>query len=62
VIGAAALRVLRKHGYPPDKEDRATQTVLSQAEVIARGWAAWADAGTQSSDDVPGPTRSVVPL
>ena len=26
-------RVLRKHGYPPDKQERATQTVLEQAEV-----------------------------
>jgi type I restriction enzyme, R subunit len=33
-------RVLRKHGYPPDKQERATQTVLAQAEVIAQDWAA----------------------
>ena len=26
-------RVLRKHGYPPDKQEEATQTVLEQAEV-----------------------------
>ncbi|NUQ84918.1 MAG: DUF3387 domain-containing protein [Anaerolineales bacterium] len=32
-------RVLRKHGYPPDKQEQATQTVLEQAEVIARDWA-----------------------
>lgn len=32
-------RVLRKHGYPPDKQEKATQTVLEQAEVIARDWA-----------------------
>ena len=25
-------RVLRKHGYPPDKQEKATQTVLEQAE------------------------------
>ena len=29
-------RVLRKHGYPPDKQESATRTVLEQAEVI--GW------------------------
>ena len=33
-------RVLRKHGYPPDKQEKATQTVLEQAEVLSHGWAA----------------------
>ncbi len=33
-------RVLRKHGYPPDKQEKATQTVLEQAEVLSAGWAA----------------------
>jgi len=32
-------RVLRKYGYPPDKQERATATVLEQAELIARDWA-----------------------
>ena len=32
-------RVLRKHGYPPDKQERATQTVLEQAEALSEGWA-----------------------
>ena len=32
-------RILRRHGYPPDKQEKATQTVLEQAEVIARDWA-----------------------
>ena len=32
-------RVLRKHGYPPDKQESATQTVLEQAEVLSTGWA-----------------------
>lgn len=31
-------RILRKYGYPPDKQARATQTVLEQAEVIAKDW------------------------
>jgi len=31
-------RILRKHGYPPDKEEKATQTVLAQAELL--GWEA----------------------
>ena len=33
-------RTLRKHGYPPDKQDSATKTVLEQAEVLSAGWAA----------------------
>ena len=32
-------RILRKHGYPPDKQKRATRTVLEQAEVLSAGWA-----------------------
>lgn len=33
-------RTQRKHGYPPDKQDKATQTVLEQAELMAEGLAA----------------------
>ena len=33
-------RILRKHGYPPDKQEKATRTVLEQAEVLSVGWAA----------------------
>ena len=29
-------RVLRNHGYPPDKQEKATKTVLEQAEMIAQ--------------------------
>ena len=32
-------RILRKHGYPPDKQAKATITVLEQAEVLSEGWA-----------------------
>jgi type I restriction enzyme R subunit len=32
-------RILRRHGYPPDKQEKATQTVLEQAELIAADWA-----------------------
>ena len=28
-------RVLRKHGYPPDKQEAATRTVLEQAEALS---------------------------
>jgi type I restriction enzyme R subunit len=33
-------RILRKYGYPPDKQEKATQTVLEQAEVLSEEWAA----------------------
>ena len=33
-------RILRKHGYPPDKQEKATQTVLEQAEALSQEWAA----------------------
>ena len=32
-------RILRKHGYPPDRQEKATRTVLEQAEVLSAGWA-----------------------
>jgi type I restriction enzyme R subunit len=32
-------RILRKHGYPPDKQEKATRTVLEQAEVLSEIWA-----------------------
>ena len=37
-LRVAVKRILRKYGYPPDKQEKATQTVLEQAELI------WADA------------------
>jgi type I restriction enzyme R subunit len=33
-------RLLRKYGYPPDKQEQATQTVLEQAELFGGRWAA----------------------
>ncbi|MDH2345522.1 type I restriction endonuclease subunit R [Bradyrhizobium sp. SSUT77] len=32
-------RILRKHGYPPDLQDAAVQTVLRQAEALSASWA-----------------------
>lgn len=32
-------RILRRFGYPPDKQARTTELVLEQAEVICRDWA-----------------------
>jgi len=33
-------RLLRKYGYPPDKQEKATQTVMEQAELICERLAA----------------------
>jgi type I restriction enzyme, R subunit len=33
-------RILRKYGYPPDKQEKATLRVLEQAEVLSAAWAA----------------------
>ena len=30
-------RILRKHGYPPEKQEKVTYTVLEQAELMAEG-------------------------
>lgn len=32
--------ILRQYGYPPDKQERATQTVLEQAEQLTGLWVA----------------------
>jgi type I restriction enzyme R subunit len=32
-------RILRKYGYPPDKQEKAAQTVLEQAELLCTEWA-----------------------
>ena len=37
-IRVMVKRILRKYGYPPDKQERATQTVLEQAEVLCKEW------------------------
>jgi len=36
----AVKRVLRRYGYPPDKQPKATETVVMQAELLSREWAA----------------------
>jgi type I restriction enzyme R subunit len=32
-------RILRKYGYPPDKQEKATETVLEQAALLSQAWA-----------------------
>jgi type I restriction enzyme R subunit len=31
-------RILRRYGYPPDKQARATELVLEQAELLCKNW------------------------
>lgn len=38
-IRVMVKRILRRYGYPPDKQEKATQTVLEQAEVLCWDWA-----------------------
>jgi type I restriction enzyme, R subunit len=33
-------RVLRRHGYPPDHQEKATKTVLEQAALLSSNWGA----------------------
>jgi len=37
-IRVMVKRILRRYGYPPDKQEKATQTVLEQAEVLCKQW------------------------
>ncbi len=32
-------RILRKYGYPPETQEKATLTVPEQAEVLSEQWA-----------------------
>ncbi len=38
-IRVKVKRILKRHGYPPDKQERAIQTVLEQAEALSADWA-----------------------
>ena len=38
-LRAAVKRILNKYGYPPDKREKAAETVLEQAEVVSAAWA-----------------------
>ncbi|MBU0518815.1 type I restriction endonuclease subunit R, partial [bacterium] len=37
-IRVIVKRILRKYGYPPDKQEKATLTVLEQAERLCKDW------------------------
>ena len=37
-IRVMVKRLLRKHSYPPNKQTKAAETVLEQAEVLCKDW------------------------
>jgi type I restriction enzyme R subunit len=39
-LRALVKRILRKYGYPPDRQEKATETVLEQAALLSGEWAA----------------------
>ncbi|MHB8369357.1 MAG: type I restriction endonuclease subunit R [Leptospirales bacterium] len=39
-IKVTIRRILKKYGYPPDKQERAIQTVMEQAETLCGEWVA----------------------
>ena len=38
-LRALVKRILRRYGYPPDKQEQATKTVLEQAALLSEEWA-----------------------
>ncbi len=61
-------RVQREHGYPPNRQDAATDLAIEQAESIGAEWAAWRSdgvMGTRLPGDRPrasNPPRHTSPL
>ncbi len=39
-LRSTVKRLLRKYKYPPDKQEKAVQTILEQAELLCKDWAA----------------------
>ena len=39
-LRSVVRRILRKYGYPPDKQEKATETVLEQAALLSKDWVA----------------------
>ena len=39
-IRTVIKRLLREYHYPPDKQEKAVQTIVEQAEALCKDWAA----------------------
>jgi type I restriction enzyme R subunit len=37
-LRASVKRILRKFNYPPDKQEKATKTIIEQTELLAKEW------------------------
>lgn len=37
-LRVSVKRILRRYGYPPDKQESAAELVLQQAEVLSEAW------------------------
>ena len=48
-IRVLVRRILRKYGYPPDKQEKATKTVFDQAELLCANWAEGPDLTREGS-------------
>jgi len=40
LVDGVTVEYRRKHGYPPDEQEKTTRTVLERAEVLSEIWAA----------------------
>ncbi len=38
ILRTLVKRILRKYGYPPDNQTKASLTIIGQAELIAKDW------------------------
>jgi len=38
LLRSKVKRVLRKYNYPPDKQEKATKTVIEQTEFLCQEW------------------------
>ncbi len=55
-IRVIVKRILRRYGYPPDQQEKATHTVLEQAEVLCKDWtdlAGWPASASHSTPFLP---------
>src|SRR5690554_2995998 len=49
----AIKRILRKHGYPPDLEQTATETVIEQAKLLAQAFVKTKEYQINNDSDLP---------
>ena len=55
-------RLLRKHGYPPDKQEQATATVMEQAERLCETWGEDGELGRLAAYPEAAATAELMPI